>query len=66
MSQVFNVNKAVFARRKRTNKIGLALSMCAMLLGMIFLIWILAILFIKGFSAINLNMFTASTPAPGS
>jgi phosphate transport system permease protein len=37
-----------------------------MTLGMIFLLWILSILFYKGFSAIDLNMFTQSTPAPGS
>jgi phosphate transport system permease protein len=37
-----------------------------MALGMIFLLWILSVLFIKGFSAIDWNMFTQSTPAPGS
>lgn len=52
--------------RKRTNAIGLFLSIAAMTLGMLFLLWILSILFIKGFSAINWAMFTASTPAPGS
>ena len=66
MSQIANINQAVFARRQRTNKIGLTLSMLDMTLGMIFLIWILATLFIKGFAAVNLNMFTMSTPAPGS
>ena len=66
MSQIANINQAVFARRQRANKIGLALSMLAMTLGMVFLIWILATLFIKGFAAVNLNMFTMSTPAPGS
>ncbi|MBT8518168.1 phosphate ABC transporter permease PstA [Polynucleobacter paneuropaeus] len=66
MSQIANINQAVFARRQRANKIGLALSMLAMTLGMVFLIWILATLFIKGFAALNLNMFTMSTPAPGS
>jgi phosphate transport system permease protein len=65
MNQVANINQAVFARRQRTNKIGLMLSLLAMSIGMIFLVWILAILFIKGFAAINLNMFIASTPAPG-
>ena len=65
MSMSNNFDMAVFARRKRVNKIGLALSMLAMAIGMASLIWILSILFIKGFSAINLNMFTASTPAPG-
>ena len=65
MSQAVNIDQAVFAKRKRTNKIGLILSLYARVLGMVFLIWILSVLFIKGFSAINLNMFTQSTPAPG-
>jgi phosphate transport system permease protein len=61
-----NVNQAIYAKRKRSNWIGLALSMFSMALGMIFLFWILSILFYKGFSAIDWNMFTQSTPAPGS
>jgi phosphate transport system permease protein len=60
-----NVNQALYAKRKRSNFIGLTLSMISMGLGMIFLLWILMILFYKGFSAIDLNMFTQSTPAPG-
>jgi len=39
--------------------------MISMGLGMIFLLWILSILFYKGFSAIDLDMFIKSTPAPG-
>ena len=65
MSSNINFDMTVFARRKRANKIGLTLSMIAMSIGMTSLIWILSILFIKGFSAVNLNMFVASTPAPG-
>jgi phosphate transport system permease protein len=60
-----NINQALYAKRKRSNLIGLTLSMIAMTVGMIFLLWILSILFYKGFSAIDLNMFTQSTPAPG-
>jgi phosphate transport system permease protein len=60
-----NVNQALYAKRKRSNFIGLTLSMISMALGMIFLLWILIILFYKGFSAIDLNIFTQSTPAPG-
>ena len=60
-----NVNQELYAKRKRSNFIGLSLSMVSMTLGMIFLLWILSILFYKGFSAIDLNMFTQSTPAPG-
>lgn len=66
MNKASNINPEVFARRKRANKIGLTLSMCAMGLGMIFLFWILSVLVIKGFSSINLDLFTQSTPAPGS
>jgi phosphate transport system permease protein len=61
-----NINQALYAKRKRSNLIGLTLSMIAMTVGMIFLLWILSILFYKGFSAIDWNMFTQSTPAPGS
>ena len=61
-----NINQAIYSKRQRSNWIGLSLSMGAMVLGMIFLLWILSVLFIKGFSAIDWNMFTQSTPAPGS
>jgi len=66
MNKATNINPEVFAKRKRANKIGLTLSMCAMGLGMIFLFWILSVLVIKGFSSINLDLFIHSTPAPGS
>lgn len=66
MNKAANINPEVFAKRKRANKIGLTLSMCAMGLGMIFLFWILSVLVIKGFSSINLDLFIHSTPAPGS
>ena len=66
MRGLSNINPAIFARRKRANKIGLVLSTAAMVLGMVFLLWILSILFIKGFSSISLDVFTHSTPAPGS
>ena len=66
MNRATNINPQVFARRKRANRIGLTLSMCAMGLGMVFLFWILSVLVIKGFSSINLDLFLHSTPAPGS
>jgi phosphate transport system permease protein len=66
MMNTSNFNQAIYKQRKRSNWIGLTLSMGAMVLGMIFLLWILSVLFIKGFSAIDWNMFTQSTPAPGS
>ena len=63
---VEDMNDAIFARRKRANRIGLALSVFAMGCGMLFLFWILGILLFKGFSAIHLSLFLDSTPAPGS
>ena len=66
MSNFSNINPAIFAKRKRANKIGLVLSTAAMVLGMTFLLWILSVLFIKGFSSISLDVFLHSTPAPGS
>jgi phosphate transport system permease protein len=57
---------AIYQRRKAANKLGLALSMLAMVLGMVVLLWILYILFSKGFAALNGNLFLQSTPAAGS
>jgi phosphate transport system permease protein len=57
---------SIYASRKRANFIGLVLSMSAMAIGLIFLMWILTILMIKGFSALSLSMLLQSTPAPGS
>lgn len=65
-ARVEDMNDAIFARRKRANRIGLALSVFAMGCGMLFLFWILGILLFKGFSAIHLPLFLDSTPAPGS
>ncbi|WP_438980119.1 phosphate ABC transporter permease PstA [Polynucleobacter sp.] len=66
MINIPNIDQAIFAKRKRANKIGLALSTGAMALGMIFLLWILSVLVFKGFFALNVSLFTQSTPAPGS
>lgn len=66
MSGIVNKDPSIYNRRKRANFIGLVLSMSAMVLGLVFLLWILAILMIKGFSALNIAMLTQSTPAPGS
>ncbi|MCF8165698.1 MAG: phosphate ABC transporter permease PstA [Rhodoferax sp.] len=66
MSNFSNIDSSLFAKRKRTNKIGLTLSMGAMVIGMIFLLWILSVLLFKGFAALDISLFTQSTPAPGS
>ncbi|MBT8519331.1 phosphate ABC transporter permease PstA [Polynucleobacter paneuropaeus] len=59
-------NPNIFRRRKLSNVVGLSLSISAMVVGMLILIWILTVLFYKGFSEIDLEMFTASAPPPGS
>lgn len=56
---------SLFAKRKRANVFGLTFSTVAMSIGMLFLLWILAILLWKGFAAISPSLFLASTPAPG-
>ena len=60
------INMSLYASRKRTNLIGLFLSMSAMTIGLTFLLWILAILFFKGFSAFSLDLFLNKTPGPDS
>lgn len=64
--QLSKHNPNLFRKRKLANTLGLSLSITAMAIGMLILIWILTILFYKGFSEIDLQMFTMSAPAPGS
>lgn len=59
------MDQNLYRRRIWTNRFGIALSMVAMALGLFVLLWILSVLFINGFKAIDLNMFIQSTPAPG-
>ncbi len=56
----------LYQRRKIINRIGMVLSMTAMALGLLGLLWILWTLFYNGLSALSLQFFTNSTPAPGS
>ena len=63
-SASFNLKR--YKSRQRANAIGLTLSMGAMVLGLFVLLWILSVLFRNGFAALDWNMFTESTPAPGS
>ncbi len=58
-------NHRLYKRRQRANAIGLTLSMGAMVLGLFVLLWILSVLLSNGLAALDLNMFTQSTPAPG-
>jgi len=65
MNTKSNMDPAIYATRKRANLIGLLLSMSAMAIGLVFLLWILAILMFKGFSALNFDLLTQNSPAPG-
>lgn len=61
-----DMNHAIYNRRRRTNLIGLTLSMGAMAVGLMVLLWILWVLFSNGLAGLDANIFTADTPAPGS
>jgi phosphate transport system permease protein len=58
-------DQSLYKRRKAANAIGLSLSMAAMALGLTVLLWILFVLFKNGLAALDWNLFTQSTPAPG-
>lgn len=59
-------DQKIYSSRRRANAIGMALSMVAMALGLTVLLWILGVLFSNGLAALDWNMFTQDTPAPGS
>jgi phosphate transport system permease protein len=56
----------IYRKRLWVHRIGISLSFLAMVVGIGFLAWILVMLLIKGFSAVNLAMFTETTPGPDS
>jgi phosphate transport system permease protein len=58
-------NQELYRSRRRSNLVGLTLSMGSMVLGLAVLLWILVVLFTNGLAALDWNMFTQSTPAPG-
>lgn len=60
------IKSPLYRRRVLVNRLSLLLSMVAMVIGMTFLLWILATLAIKGLGAINWAMFSQNTPPPGS
>jgi phosphate transport system permease protein len=60
------VKNPVYRRRLLAHRIGIALSVVAMAIGLAFLAWILSTLLINGFGALSGSLFTADTPAPGS
>src|SRR5262245_59915033 len=59
------MNSSLYAARRRRNGIMLSLSLAATLLGLGWLIVILAVLLWEGFSGLSLKVFTHMTPPPG-
>ena len=57
---------SAFAARRRTNAIFLGLSVGAAALGLVALVFILAALLYHGVAGLNLDVFTQTTPPPGS
>lgn len=59
------LNIALYRRRQLANAWGMATSMGAMALGLAVLVWILVVLISNGLAAIDWNILTQDTPAPG-
>jgi phosphate transport system permease protein len=56
----------LYQRRVLKNRFNLVASLATMVFGMSFLLWILAVLFLRGFEALSPTLFTQITPPPGS
>jgi phosphate transport system permease protein len=56
----------LYRKRLFVNRFNLAMSLGTMGFGMFFLLWILGVLFLKGFEALSPTLFTQMTPPPGS
>ncbi len=61
-----NMDPGLYRRRQIANSLGMATSMVAMALGLTVLMWILLVLFSNGVAAVDWDMLTKDTPAPGS
>jgi phosphate transport system permease protein len=55
-----------YLRRIWLSRFNLAMSLATMAIGMLFLLWILAVLFRNGVEALSPTLFTQTTPPPGS
>jgi phosphate transport system permease protein len=60
-----NMDQGLYRRRQIANSLGMATSMVAMALGLTVLLWILLVLFSNGIAAVDWDMLTKDTPAPG-
>ena len=65
-SDTLKPNNPIYRRRLIQHRIGIMMSIFAMSVGILGLLWIVAVLLINGFGAIDIDIFTHTTPAPGS
>ena len=65
-SHVLQSDNPIYRRRLFWHRAGIFMSVVAMAAGLSALLWILAVLLINGLGAVDLHMFTHTTPAPGS
>ena len=56
----------LYTRRKFINTFNLTASVLTTAFGLFFLVWILWVLFAKGFAGLDMALFTQDTPGPGS
>jgi phosphate transport system permease protein len=57
---------SIYVQRNVINRVGLAMSVLAMAIGLGVLVWILGTLVVKGVGALSFKVFTHMTPPPGS
>ena len=65
-TNLWQSNNPIYRRRLIQHRVGIFLSISAMAIGLVSLLWILAVLLINGIGAIDIDMCTHTTPAPGS
>jgi phosphate transport system permease protein len=58
--------RSLYSRRLFVNRFNLFMSLVTMAFGLAFLFWILLTLFAAGFEAFSADLFTQTTPPPGS
>jgi len=65
-SHVLQSDNPIYRRRLFWHRVGIFMSVVAMAAGLFALLWILAVLLINGLGAVDMHIFTHTTPAPGS
>jgi phosphate transport system permease protein len=61
---MIDTKEQMFLRRQKVNQFAIALSMCAMVFGLVWLVWILWDTIILGVGGLTASTFTEMTPAP--